>query len=147
MRLSFHGRWSEAQSQLHVNVLEMMAIHFALKKGINTPPLCHDFYLQYNSGLLYQQTRRNTFSQPMRRGMGDPPLVSGTQCRDQSSSYSRQIQYIGRPSFEIGQTSQNRMGFGLIIDQFHFPNAQLSQCGFVCDTIQSQTPIVCISSS
>ena len=50
-------------------------------------------------------------------------------------------------SFEIGQTSQNRMGFGSIGSQFHFPNAQLSQCGFVCNTIQSQTPIVCISSS
>ena len=64
-----------------------------------------------------------------------------------SSSYSRQIQYIGRLSLEIEQTSQNGMGFGSIGGKFHFPNAQLSQCGFVCDMIQSQTPIVCISSS
>ena len=34
MRLSFHGRWSEDQSQLHINMLEMMAIRFALKKSI-----------------------------------------------------------------------------------------------------------------
>ena len=34
MRLSFHGRWMEDQSQLHINMLEMMAIHFALKKAI-----------------------------------------------------------------------------------------------------------------
>ena len=33
-RLSFHGRWSEYQSQLHINMLEMMAIHLALKKAI-----------------------------------------------------------------------------------------------------------------
>ena len=31
--------------------------------------------------------------------------------------------------------------------KFHFPNAQLPQCGSVCDTFQSQTSIVCISSS
>ena len=50
----------------------------------------------------------------MRGGMGNPPLVSGTRYHDQSSSYSRQIQYIGRTSFDIGQTSQNRRGFGSI---------------------------------
>ena len=59
VRLSFHGCWSEDQSQLHINSLlfrteESHKIHTAL--------LCHDFYRQYNSGLLYQQTRRNTFS-------------------------------------------------------------------------------------
>ena len=39
------------------------------------------------------------------------------------------------------------MSFGSIGSEFHFPNAQLPQCGFVCYMIQSQTPIVCISSS
>ena len=34
MRLSVHGRWSEDQSQLHINILEIMAIRFALKKAI-----------------------------------------------------------------------------------------------------------------
>ena len=34
MRLSFHGRLSEDQSQLHINILEMMVIRFALKKAI-----------------------------------------------------------------------------------------------------------------
>ena len=32
MRLSFRGRWMEDQSQLHVNMLEMMAICFTLLK-------------------------------------------------------------------------------------------------------------------
>ena len=81
------------------------------------------------------------------RTMGDPPSVSGTRHNEQSSSYSWQIQYIGRPSFDIGQTSQNRMGFGSISGKFHFPNAQLTQCGFVCDMIQSPPLFVCISSS
>ena len=44
--------------------------------------LCHDFYRQHNSGLVYQQARRNTFSQPICRGMEDPPMVPKTSyCR------------------------------------------------------------------
>ena len=31
--LSFHGRWTENQSQLHINMLEMMAIRLALKQA------------------------------------------------------------------------------------------------------------------
>ena len=31
--LSFHGRWTEDQSQLHINMLEMMAIRLALKQA------------------------------------------------------------------------------------------------------------------
>ena len=123
------------------------SFHAEESHKIHTPLLCHDFYQQYNSGLLYQQTRRSRFPQPMHGGMGDPPLVPGTQYRYQNLSYSRQIQYIGRPSFKIGQTSQNRIGFGSIGSEFHFPNAQFSQYRFVCNTIQSQTPIVCTSNS
>ena len=109
--------------------------------------MCYDLDQQYTSGLLYQRRRRNTFSQPMRRGKENLPLVPGIWYGDQSLSYPRQIQHIGRPSFEIGQASQNRMGFGSIGSELRLPNAQLPQCGFVCNTIQSQTPIVCISSS
>ena len=34
MSLSFHGRWSEDQSQLHINMLEIMAICFALIRAL-----------------------------------------------------------------------------------------------------------------
>ena len=34
MRLSFHGGWTEDQSQLLINILEVMAIRFALKEAI-----------------------------------------------------------------------------------------------------------------
>ena len=83
----------------------------------------------------------NTFSQPMYRAMGDPPLVHGVRCRDQSSSYPRQIQDFGILPLEIGQTYQKRIGLGSIDCEFHILNAQLSQCGPVCDAIQSQNPI------
>ena len=72
MRLSFHGRWTEDQSQLHINILEIMAIRFALKKSHNIYSLFLRRVLcrQNDSGLLYQQTRWNTFSQSMYRGIG-----------------------------------------------------------------------------
>ena len=40
MRLSFHGCWSEDQSQFHINILEMMAICLALKKAIKYIHYC-----------------------------------------------------------------------------------------------------------
>ena len=36
--------------------------------------LCHDIYGQHNSGLLYQQTRLNSLSQPVYRGLEDSHL-------------------------------------------------------------------------
>ena len=50
---------------------------------IYSPFLCHDFYQQHNSGLLYQHARRNTFSQLLCRGMEDPPMVPKTTCSRQ----------------------------------------------------------------
>ena len=65
--------------------------------NIYSPFLCLDIYRQHNSGLLYQQIRRNSLLQPMHRGLEDSKLVSGTRYRGQSPSYSRQIQHFGRP--------------------------------------------------
>ena len=114
---------------------------------IYSPFLCHDFYGQHNSCLLYQQARRNTFSQPLCRGVEDPQLVPRTTSSRQGSSYPRQIQCFGRPSIKNGQTYQNRMGIGSIDSKLNFPNVQLPQCGSVCNKFQSQTTSVCIPSS
>ena len=63
----------------------------------HTPFLCYDIHRQYNSGLVYQQTRRNAFPQPMHRRMGNPPFVPGTHY-PQKWSYPRQIQHSGKSS-------------------------------------------------
>ena len=101
MSLSFHGCWSEDQSQLHINFLS-----FRTDKSLKiySPFLCHDFYRQHNSGLIYQQARRNTFSQPLCRGyiMEDPPMVPKTSSSHQDLSYPRQIQCFGRQIIENG---------------------------------------------
>ena len=114
---------------------------------IYSPFLCHDFYRQQNSGLIYQQARRNTFSQPICRGIEDPPMVPKTSYCRKDSSYPRQIQCLGRQVIEDPQNSQNRVGIGSIDSEFYFPNVQLLQCGSVCDMFQSQTSTLCVPSS
>ena len=84
-----------------------------------SPFLCHDFYRQHNSGLIYQQ--EGEFSQPLCRGMEDPPMVPKTTYTRQDSSYPRQIQCFGRPIIEDRQNYQNRMATGSIDIEFNFP--------------------------
>ena len=114
---------------------------------IYSPFLCHDFYRQHNSGLIYQQARRNTFDQFMCGSMENSPMVSKTSDYSQDSTYPRQIQCFGRQVIENRQSNQNRVGIGSIDSEFNLPNVQLSQSGSVCDTFQSQTSTLCFPSS
>ena len=149
--LFFHGRWTEDQSQLHINMLEMMAIRLALKQAVSF--IHHSCIMistdntTVNGGLIHQQTGWHSFSQPLRRSLGNSQLVPGTRHRYQSSSHSRQIQHSCRPLIKIRQTYQDRMGSGSNSSKFSIPDAQFSKCGLVCDSIQSQTPIICLSST
>ena len=115
--------------------------------NIYSPFLHHDIYRQHNGGLMYQQTGWHSFPQPLCRGMENSQLVPGTRHRYQSSSHSRQIQHSCRPPIQTIQTYQNRIGSGSNSSEFSIPDAQFPKCGFVCDTIQSQTPIICLSST
>ena len=47
----------------------------------------------------------------------------------------------------INQTYQDRMGSGSNSCEFSIPDAQLPKRGSVCDKIQPQTPIICLSST
>ena len=84
MSLSFHGRWLVDQSQLYINMLEIMAIHFALIRALK------HIHHSCVSGLIYQQARRNTFSQPLCRGMEDPKTTYSTaQVKEPKNSLFR----------------------------------------------------------
>ena len=114
--------------------------------NIYTPFLHHDIYRQHNGGLIYQQTGWHSFSQPLRRSLGNSELVPGTWHRYQSSSHSRQIQHSCRPPIKIRQTYQDRMGSGSNSSEFSIPDAQFSKCGLVCDSIQSHKLPLYVSS-
>ena len=82
MRLSFHGCWSEDQSQLHIKMLEMMAICLALNKALK--------YIQHSCVMISTDNKTVVSYINKQGGTHSPnrhkksPLVSGTQYRDQS---------------------------------------------------------------
>ena len=115
--------------------------------NIYSPFLHHDIHRQHNGGLIYQQTGWHSFSQPLCRSLENSQLVPGTRHRYQSLSHSRQIQHSCRPPIKIRQTYQDGMGSGSNSCKLSIPDAQFPKCGPVCDTIQSQTPIICLSST
>ena len=116
-------------------------------QNIYSPFLHHDIHRQHNGGLIYQQTGWHSFPQSLRRSLENTQLVPGTRHSYQSSSHPRQIQHSCRPPLKTRQTYQDRMGSGSNSCEFSIPDAQLSKCGSVCDKIQPQTPIICLSST
>ena len=116
-------------------------------QNIYSPFLHHDIHRQHNGGLIYQQTGWHSFPQSLRRSLENTQLVPGTRHSYQSTSYPRQIQHSCRPPLKTRQTYQDRMGSGSNSCEFSIPDAQLPKCGSVCDKIQPQTPIICLSST
>ena len=145
--LSFHGRWTEDQSQLHINMLKMMAIRLALKQAITFIRHSCIMISTDNTTLVSYINKQGGTHSTMRRSLGNSQLVSGTRHRYHCSSHSRQIQHSCRSPIKIRQTYQDRMGSGSNSSEFNIPDAQFSKCGFVCDPIQSQTLIICLSST
>ena len=115
--------------------------------NIYSPFLHNDIHRQHNGGLIYQQIGWHSFPQPLCKSLENSQLVPGTQHCYQSLSHSRQIQHSCRPPIKTRQTYQDRMGSGSTSCEFSIPDAQFPKCGPVCDTIQSQTPIICLSST
>ena len=116
-------------------------------QNIYSPFLHHDIHRQHNGGLIYQQTGWHSFPQSLRRSLENTQLVPGTRHSYQSMSHPRQIQHSCRPPLKTRQTYQDRMGSGSNSCEFSIPDAQLPKCGSVCDKIQPQTPIICLSST
>ena len=116
-------------------------------QNIYSPFLHHDIHRQHNGGLIYQQTGWHSFPQSLRRSLENTQLVHGTRHSYQSSSHPRQIQHSCRPPLKTRQTYQDRMGSGSNSREFSIPDAHLPKCGSVCDNIQPQTPIICLSST
>ena len=115
-------------------------------QNIYSPFLHHDIHRQHNGGLIYQQTGWH-IPQSLRRSLENTQLVPGTRHSYQSTSHPRQIQHSCRPPLKTRQTYQDRMVSGSNSCEFSIPDAQLPRCGSVCDKIQPQTPIICLSST
>ena len=142
MGLPFYGCWTEDQSKLHINFLKIMAIHFAVKKAKQ--------YI-HPSCVMISTDNTTVVSYINKHGGTHSPDLCVEVWEILHWCLEHRIRHLaGKLSISadhISRLDSHRMVFGSIGDIFHFSNAQFSQCGFVCDSIQSQTPIVCISSS
>ena len=108
-----------------------------------SPFLCYVFYRQHNSGIIYQEARRNILSQPMRRGMEYPPMVTKTSYCRLDSSYIKQIQCFGTYVSTIDRQS-NRVGIGKIDIEFNFQRSKHSNMDLFAIRFQSQTSTICM---
>ena len=132
---------------LRINILETMAIRFALKKAIRyIHILVSWFYRQHNSSLLYLQTRRNTspnlcveVCEILHWCLGHDVVITVLHIPGKFSILADRLSRMNKPLKTEWALDQSIAK--------HFSNAHLPQCGSVCDTLQSQTPTVCISSS
>ena len=96
----------------------------------DTPLSYYDIHRQHNSGLIYQQTRRNTFSQYMYRSMGNIPLVPGTLCYSQNSSHFLEINILTDRHSRLDkplhtERSLDQTVTNCIFQMFKFPNVDL----------------------
>ena len=83
--LLFHGVWTNDQSQLHINVLEMMAISMALKRAHHVihNTHCHDCDRQCVSG-VYHKTGGDSFPNLVYGGL-EPPIVVSSKGNNSES--------------------------------------------------------------
>ena len=148
MRLSFHGRWTGPIPAPYQHVRnDGHTLSTETSHNIYSPFFCHDFHRQHYGGLLYQQSLLNSFSQSLRRSVGDPQFLPGNGIVIRVRHIPGKFNIFSRPPIQIGQTNQNRIGSGSIGSEFSILDALFSQCGFACDSFQSQNPVVCHNSS
>ena len=130
--LSFHGRWTENQSQLHINMLEMMAIRLALKQAKT---------FIHHSCIMISTDNTTVVSYINKQGGTHSPNLCVevwkilNWCLEQDivirvRHIPRQIQHSCRPPLKTRQTYQVRMGSGStvansVFQMLNFPNVDL----------------------
>ena len=90
---------------------------------------------------------RHPFTNFMRRGLGNPPLVSREWNISQGQTHSWQNQYFGRPPVSVRQANINRMVPESVNLQFDFSDVGTSQHRSFCDTAEQQASTICLPNS
>ena len=145
MRLSFHGHWTEDQSQLHINILEIMAIRFALKKVIQYKHhSCVMISTDNTTVVSYINKQGGTHShnlwEILHWCLEHDIVLRIHHIPGKFNIFADHVSRLDRPlntEWSLDQSVANS-----IFQMLSFP-----QCWFVCDSVQSQPLIVCISRS
>ena len=90
---------------------------------------------------------RHPFTNFMRRGLGNSPLVSREWNISQGQTHSWQNQYFGRPPVSVRQANINRMVPESVNLQFDFSDVGTSQHSSFCDTAEQQASTICLPNS
>ena len=137
--LLFHGLWTEDQSRLHINVLEMKAIFLSLSQAVhkvkNTTVLV----------LLYKASGRDSFHRTLRRSMECPEFVLQSQHTAVSEAHTGQVQHSSRPDVQSGQTDLHRVVLESGNSKQSFPDHGLSVNRPVRHTSEPQATILCVT--
>ena len=145
--LLFHGVWTEDQSRLHINVLEMKAIFLSLTRAVHkvknstvlvsTDNTTVVAYIRHQGG-----TRSPDLSE---RGVEHPELVLSSQHTAVSEAHTGQVQHSSITDVQNGQTDLNRVVPESGNSKQDFPDHGLSINRPVCHTPEPQAATICVT--
>ena len=144
--LLFHGLWTEDQSRLHINVLEMKAIFLSLTRAIhkvkNSTVLVNG---QHYSDSLYKASGRDSFHSSLRGGVEHPEFVPNSQHTAVSEAHTGQVQHSSGPDVSDRQTDLHRVVPESGNSKQDFPDHGLSINRPVCHTSEPQAATICVT--
>ena len=102
--------------------------------------VCSASLRQFDSGVVYQQARRNEVVQPLSFDVGVTPVVPGELDCFESGTYSRETEYFGR-RFEPRENSNtfNRVEFESGNSEHFIQNISNSKSRSVCNKREQET--------
>ena len=146
--LLFHGVWTEDQSRLHINVLEMKAIFLSLSRAAhkvkNSTVLVSTDNTHY-SGSLYKASGRDSFLRTLRRSVERPELVLSPQHTAVSEAHTGQVQHSSRPDVPSRQADLYRVVPESGDSKQDFQDHGLSINRPVRHTSEPQAAIICVT--
>ena len=145
--LLFHGLWTEDQSRLHINVLEMKAIFLSLNTSDSQGKEFHCIGVngQHYSGSLYKASGRDSFHSSLNGGVEHPEFVPNSQHTAVSEAHTGQVQHSRGPDVSDRQTYLHRVVPESGNSKQDFPDHGLSINRPVCHTSEPQGATICVT--
>ena len=144
--LLFHGLWTEDQSRLHINVLEMKAILLSLTRAIHKVKNSTVLVSTDNTTVVaYIRHQGGTHSTVHRGGVEHPEFVPNSQHTAVSEAHTGQVQHSSGPDVSDRQTDLHRVVPESGNSKQDFPDHGLSINRPVCHTSEPQAATICVT--
>ena len=146
--LLFHGLWTEDQSRLHINVLEMKAIFLSLTRAVNKVKNSTVLVSTDNTTVVaYIRHQGGTHSTVLSEdsGVEHPEFVPSSQHTAVSEAHTGQVQHSSGPDVSNRQTDLHRVVPESGNSKQDFPDHGLSINRPVCHTSEPQAATICVT--